>query len=94
MIRSVWAVVRRVITTPDTHHAHNGMGREAHSRGNYAVVFFLWDTLFGAGKIPEQVQTRIGLPHSGRLHWAEELFWPWVSRLVAPRVESAPVAES
>lgn len=84
-IRPLWAVVRKVITTPDTHHAHHGMGREAHSRGNYAVVFFLWDTLFGTGKIPQQVQTRIGLPHSGRLHWAEELLWPLVSKPVAPR---------
>ncbi len=87
-IRPVWALVRRAITTPDTHHAHHGMGRAAHSRGNYAVVFFLWDTLFGTGKIPQQVQERIGLPHSGRLHWAEELFWPLVTRPVASRAAS------
>lgn len=83
--RRLWSVLSRIITTPDTHHAHHGMGRASHSRGNYAVVFFLWDTLFGTGKIPRAEQTRIGLPHSGRLHWAEELFWPLIKKPVAPR---------
>jgi sterol desaturase/sphingolipid hydroxylase (fatty acid hydroxylase superfamily) len=81
----LWLAVARVITTPDTHHAHHGMGRNGHTRGNYAVTFFLWDTLFGTGRIPLAEQTAIGLPHSGRLHWAEELFWPLVRKPVAPK---------
>lgn len=88
VIRPLWLLLVRVITTPDTHHAHHGMGRNANSRGNYAVTFFLWDTLFGTGRIPMAEQTAIGLPHSGRLHWAEELFWPLVRRPVAPAAES------
>ncbi|WP_372810137.1 sterol desaturase family protein [Litorivivens sp.] len=84
-VPGVWGLVCRVITTPDTHHAHHGMGRGANPRGNYAVVFFLWDTLFGTGKIPRARQLRIGLPHSGRLHWAEELFWPLVRKPLAPK---------
>lgn len=91
----LWLAFARVITTPDTHHAHHGMGRNAHARGNYAVTFFLWDTLFGTGRIPMAEQTAIGLPHSGRLHWAEELFWPLVrkpvqGRPVAPKAPTAP----
>lgn len=85
VLKPLWLQICRVITTPDTHHAHHGMGREAHSRGNYAVVFFLWDTLFGTARIPMVEQTRIGLPHSGRIHWAEELFWPVVRKPLAPK---------
>ena len=79
-----WRVLSRVITTPDTHHAHHGLGRHANVRGNYAVVFFLWDTLFGTGRIPNARQEAVGLPHSGRIHWAEELLWPLVRRPLAP----------
>jgi sterol desaturase/sphingolipid hydroxylase (fatty acid hydroxylase superfamily) len=90
----LWLAFARVITTPDTHHAHHGMGRNANARGNYAVTFFLWDTLFGTGRIPLAEQTAIGLPHSGRLHWAEELFWPLVRKPVGARpvVPKAPAA--
>lgn len=88
-LRPAWMALAHVITTPDTHHAHHGMGREANSKGNYAVTFFLWDTLFGTGKIPMQKQDNIGLPLSGRLHWAEELFWPLVKKPVAPRSQAA-----
>lgn len=90
-LRPLWMVLVRLVTTPDTHHAHHGMGREGHTKGNYAVVFFLWDTLFGTGKIPMRKQTQIGLPISGRLHWAEELFWPLVRKPLAPK---SPVGEA
>lgn len=90
-LRPLWLAVARVITTPDTHHAHHGMGRNANSRGNYAVTFFLWDTLFGTARIPLLEQTAIGLPHSGRLHWAEELFWPLVRKPLAPKPAAAQV---
>lgn len=80
-----WWRMARVITTPDTHHAHHGMGRAGHTKGNYAVVLFLWDTLFGTGKIPQQRQPAVGLPISGRLHWAEELFWPVVRKPLAEK---------
>lgn len=89
-LNPVWRGFERVVTTPDTHHAHHGMGRMANARGNYAVVFFLWDTLFGTGKIPRARQSAVGLPLSGRLHWAEELFWPLVRKPVAPRGATEP----
>ncbi len=84
-LRPLWMGFSRVVTTPDTHHAHHGMGPDANVKGNYAVVFFLWDTLFGTGKIPMKAQRAIGLPISGRLHWAEELFWPLVRKPLAPK---------
>lgn len=84
VLAPVWRLLARIVTTPDTHHAHHGLGRHANVRGNYAVVFFLWDTLLGTGRIPAARQEAVGLPHSGRIHWAEELLWPLVRRPLAP----------
>ncbi len=74
----VFNVVEKVITLPDTHHAHHGMGRGAHMRGNYAVTIFLFDVLLGTAKFPHARQERFGLP--GRFDWKEELFWPVMRR--------------
>jgi len=71
-------VLEKVVTLPDTHHAHHGMGRKAHMRGNYAVTIFLFDTLFGTSRIPRARQERFGLP--GRFDWKEELAWPVLRR--------------
>ena len=69
-------VVEKVITLPDTHHAHHGMGRGAYLKGNYAVTFFIFDVMLGTARIPRARQERFGLP--GKLDWKEELFWPVV----------------
>lgn len=70
----VMNVVEKVITLPDTHHAHHGLGRHAYMRGNYAVTIFLFDVLLGTARIPRTPQEKFGLP--GRFDWREELFWP------------------
>lgn len=70
----VFRVVENLLTLPDTHHAHHGLGRHAHARGNYAVTLFFLDRLYGTAKIPRARQERFGLP--GRFDWKEELFWP------------------
>lgn len=67
-------VVEKIITLPDTHHAHHGLGREAHMTGNYAVTLFIFDVLLGTARFPHKRQTRFGLPN--RFDWREELFWP------------------
>jgi sterol desaturase/sphingolipid hydroxylase (fatty acid hydroxylase superfamily) len=67
-------LLEKIVTLPDTHHAHHGMGRSAHMRGNYAVTIFLFDVLLGTARIPRARQDRFGLP--GRFDWKEELFWP------------------
>ena len=62
----------KIITLPDTHHAHHGLGKYANARGNYAVTVFLFDVLLGTAKIPRARQERFGLP--GQFDWREELF--------------------
>ena len=84
-----WWLLERVITLPDTHHAHHAYGKTAHPNGNYAVTVFLFDVIFGTAKIPHSEQTRYGLPISERLHWAEELLWPLVKKPLLPK----PVAQ-
>lgn len=74
----VFNVLEKIVTLPDTHHAHHGMGRHAHMRGNYAVTIFLFDVLLGTARIPRTRQERFGLP--GRFDWKEELFWPLLRR--------------
>jgi len=78
----VFNVLEKVITLPDTHHAHHGLGRQAHMRGNYAVTIFLFDMLLGTARIPRAPQERFGLP--GRFDWKEELLWPLMRRRAEP----------
>jgi sterol desaturase/sphingolipid hydroxylase (fatty acid hydroxylase superfamily) len=84
-LEPVWKVVERVITLPDTHHAHHAYGISAHSNGNYAVTIFLFDIVFGTAKILNAIQTNYGLPISSRLHWAEELLWPLIRKPLLPK---------
>ncbi|HUH39045.1 MAG TPA: sterol desaturase family protein [Spongiibacteraceae bacterium] len=83
-------VLEKVITLPDTHHAHHGLGRHAHARGNYAVCLFFLDVLYGTAKIPRERQERFGLP--AKFDWKEELFWPLVRK--APRRPAAKQASA
>ena len=88
----LWWVIERVITLPDTHHAHHAYGKSAHPNGNYAVTLFIFDVIFGTAKIPNSRQQQYGLPISPRLHWAEELLWPVVKKPLLPKpVKSEPV---
>jgi sterol desaturase/sphingolipid hydroxylase (fatty acid hydroxylase superfamily) len=81
----VWKVIEKIMTLPDTHHAHHAYGRGAHPNGNYAISIFLFDVIFGTAKNPNQRQKNFGLPISPRLHWAEELFWPVVKKPLLPK---------
>jgi sterol desaturase/sphingolipid hydroxylase (fatty acid hydroxylase superfamily) len=71
-----WKVFEKIITLPDTHHAHHGLGKDANVQGNYAITLFIFDTIFGTGKIPNKAQEKIGMANSLKLDWKEELFWP------------------
>lgn len=79
----VFNVLEKIITLPDTHHAHHGLGRHAHARGNYAITLFCLDVLMGTARIPRARQERFGLP--GRFDWKEELFWPVFRQKPQPR---------
>tara|TARA_R100000900_G_scaffold47653_1_gene38398 strand:- start:86575 stop:87420 length:846 start_codon:yes stop_codon:yes gene_type:complete len=95
-LQPTWWVIERIITLPDTHHAHHAYGRGAHPNGNYAVTLFLFDVIFGTAKIPNRRQEHYGLPISPRLHWAEELFWPLVRKPLLPKpgpAQPKPAAE-
>ncbi len=75
-----WRVLEKVITLPDTHHAHHAWGPGSHLNGNYAITLFIFDVLFGTAKIPNRRQKRFGLPKGRSYHWTEELFWPIVRK--------------
>lgn len=87
-MNAVFNVLEKIVTLPDTHHAHHGLGRHAHARGNYAVTIFLFDMLLGTAKIPRARQERFGLP--GRFDWREELFWPVVRKGLLPKAPVKP----
>ena len=89
----LWWVLERVITLPDTHHAHHAYGKSAHPNGNYAVTLFIFDIMFGTAKIPNSKQQHYGLPISSRLHWAEELLWPLVRKPLLPKPVRETVAQ-
>jgi sterol desaturase/sphingolipid hydroxylase (fatty acid hydroxylase superfamily) len=82
-VEPLFRVIEKVITLPDTHHAHHGLGRHAHVRGNYAVTLFAFDVLLGTARIPHERQERFGLP--GRFDWKEELLWPVFRDRALPR---------
>jgi sterol desaturase/sphingolipid hydroxylase (fatty acid hydroxylase superfamily) len=85
----IFWVLERVITLPDTHHAHHGFGRRAHVRGNYAVTLFFFDVLLGTARIPHDRQRRFGL--AGRFDWKEELLWPiFRARPASPASPATP----
>jgi sterol desaturase/sphingolipid hydroxylase (fatty acid hydroxylase superfamily) len=65
------------VTTPDTHHAHHGVGGEkANPNGNYAPLFFFYDVLFGTAKNPIARQDSVGIEVGGDLPWYRQLLSP------------------
>jgi len=72
----MWAI-ERVITLPDTHHAHHGLGRYGRIKNNYATSLILWDVIFGTAYFPHARQERFGLGNK-KLDTKEELLWPLV----------------
>jgi sterol desaturase/sphingolipid hydroxylase (fatty acid hydroxylase superfamily) len=78
-LRPFMWLLERVITLPDTHHAHHGLGRHGRIRGNYATSLLLWDVIFGTAYFPHARQERFGLGQK-QFDWKEEAFWPLVRR--------------
>lgn len=72
-------VVERVISTPATHHAHHA----AHDRdgvgvinGNYGNMYFIWDIIFGTGKITRKFPEQYGLEDYHQEPWYVQLGYP------------------
>ncbi|HRG99307.1 MAG TPA: sterol desaturase family protein [Polyangiaceae bacterium] len=84
-------LLERVISTPATHFAHHGLHADdpgTHYRGNYGNALFVWDLLFGTGKITRIYPEAYGIEGEPAQTWATQLFWP-----LAPerREDAAPV---
>ena len=72
--------IRRVISTPTTHHAHHGRTQEdenTHYKGNYGNFLFLWDVLFGTAHLNDELPLEYGLENVRSTGWFEELLWPF-----------------
>jgi len=77
--RPMW-LIRRVISTPITHHAHHGRYQEdenTHYKGNYGNFLFLWDVIFGTAKIKGGRPSKYGLENVDEAGWFAELVWPF-----------------
>lgn len=77
--RPVMWVLERVITLPDVHHVHHGVGRHGNAMKNYGAALSLFDLLHGTLVIPHARQEAFGLPEGAPIEpWAEQIFWPLV----------------
>jgi sterol desaturase/sphingolipid hydroxylase (fatty acid hydroxylase superfamily) len=78
-LRPVMWVLERVISLPDTHHVHHGVGRHGNAMKNYGGALICFDVLHGTIAIPHARQEGFGLPEGAPIEpWAEQLFWPFV----------------
>jgi len=86
-------VLERVVTLPDTHHVHHGVGKYGNAMGNYGSFLFLFDTLHGTGTFPHAKQEGYGLPDGVKIEpWYEQLWWPFFKTKRAPGQIAASVA--
>ncbi|WP_437955297.1 sterol desaturase family protein [Sorangium sp. So ce119] len=77
--RPVMWVLERIISLPDTHHVHHGVGRFGNAMKNYGAALICFDALHGTLMIPHARQEGFGLPEGAPVEpWAEQLFWPFV----------------
>ncbi len=88
--RVVW-IVERVVTLPDTHHAHHGLGRWSSPMGNYATLFIFWDVLFGTASFPHHRPERYGIDDDPLDPWYVQLYWPFI-KAQDPKSELAPAS--
>jgi sterol desaturase/sphingolipid hydroxylase (fatty acid hydroxylase superfamily) len=72
-------ILERFISTPATHHAHHANSNDdgiGNYVGNFGNMFFLWDIIFGTGKITRKYPTGYGLTHYQEEEWYAQLLWP------------------
>lgn len=76
-------IIERTISTPATHAAHHGLSARdgvTHYNGNYAVVFFFWDVLFGTAKITRRRPPAYGVENMAAVPWMQDVLWPLYRR--------------
>lgn len=72
-------VLERIVTLPDVHHVHHGVGRYGDTMKNYGSALSIFDLLHGTLMIPHARQEGFGLPRGAVAEpWTEQLFWPFV----------------
>lgn len=70
-------VLEHVLITPGLHHTHHGWGSDdGKTYRNFAVMFALFDWMFGTLHRPKGRPRHYGLP-GDYPHWAEEVFYPF-----------------
>ena len=78
LTRPFMAVLEKIVTLPDTHHVHHGIGRYGNAMANYGSFLFLYDILHKTAVIPHHPQEAFGLPQGARVEpWYEQLWWPF-----------------
>ena len=77
--RPLMWVIERIVTLPDTHHVHHGVGRYGNAMKNYGAALSIFDLLHGTLVVPRARQEGFGLPRGASIEpWTEQLFWPFV----------------
>jgi sterol desaturase/sphingolipid hydroxylase (fatty acid hydroxylase superfamily) len=93
--RPVMWVLERIVTLPDTHHAHHGVGRYGNAMKNYGAALSFFDLLHGTLVIPHARQEGFGLPEGALVEpWAEQLFWPFVRSKAKATDRRCPIDEA
>ena len=72
-------VLERFISTPATHHAHHAVTADdgiGYYKGNFGNMFFIWDVIFGTGRITRQYPSAYGISHYEKDEWYAQFLWP------------------
>ena len=95
LTRPIMWVLERVITLPDTHHVHHGIGRYGNAMGNYGSFLFMYDLMHGTGTIPHHVQDGFALPKGVKVEpWYEQLWWPFLRKAGAADLRITPADQT
>jgi len=76
-VRMPYGPLRWLVVSPEFHHWHHSVEREAHNR-NYASLVASWDVLFGTLHLPRGRQPlRYGIDERVPAGWVARFFHPF-----------------
>lgn len=84
-------LLRRLISTPITHHAHHGKHVSdgvTHYKGNFGNMLFIWDIIFGTAKISDSYPPEYGVENLPETTLGEQLMWPLISTGQSVKVDT------
>lgn len=80
-VRVTYGPLRWVLVSPEFHHWHHSVEREAYNK-NYANVLACWDVVFGTAYLPEgRTPDRFGVDDDVPAGFAARFFFPFRRRL-------------